>query len=172
MWMGNILSNFIPHTLIVFEDKDPPWFHTKTKSLLHEKIKTYKVKTSAKTLGISIKLRNKSLCKTAWSHCVESVQIRTRKNSEFGHFSRSECVIDDSIHNYCSRLANKLLNVLRNSKPYWSIWQTFLNSSKIPIIPSLVRAEPFNSFFAKQYSLISNGSKLPSKLHYFTEKHV
>ena len=39
----NILSNFIPHKLIVFDDKDPQRFTTKIKSLIHKKIKTYNV---------------------------------------------------------------------------------------------------------------------------------
>ena len=39
----NILGNFIPHELIACDCKDPPWFNTKIKPLIHEKIKTYKV---------------------------------------------------------------------------------------------------------------------------------
>ena len=35
----NILSNFTPHELIVCYDKDPIWFNTNVKSLLHEKLK-------------------------------------------------------------------------------------------------------------------------------------
>ena len=35
----NILSNFIPHEVIVSDDKDPPWFNGKTKSLINEKLK-------------------------------------------------------------------------------------------------------------------------------------
>ena len=38
----NILSNFIPHQTITIDDKDPPWFNTKIKSLLQEKNKIYK----------------------------------------------------------------------------------------------------------------------------------
>ena len=38
----NILSNFIPHELIVYDDKDPPWFNTKIKLVTHKKIKSYK----------------------------------------------------------------------------------------------------------------------------------
>ena len=30
----NILSNFIPRQAITIDDKDPPWFNTKIKSLL------------------------------------------------------------------------------------------------------------------------------------------
>ena len=39
----NILSNFIPLELIVCDGKDPPCSNTKIKSLIHKKIKTYKV---------------------------------------------------------------------------------------------------------------------------------
>ena len=148
----NILSNFIPHELIVCDGKDPPWFNTKIKSLIHEKIKTYKV--------FRINIENNR-------------QIEKTKSLQ----NRLKWMIDDSKHNCYSRLSNKLLNVQRNSKPYWSILKTFLNNKKVPIIPPLFRenefvtdfkkkAELFDSFFAKQCSLISNVSKLPSRLHY------
>ena len=38
----NIFSNCILHELIVCDDKGPPQFNTKIKSLFHEQIKTYK----------------------------------------------------------------------------------------------------------------------------------
>ena len=38
----NILSDFIPHQTMTIDDKDPPWFNTKIKSLLQEKNKIYK----------------------------------------------------------------------------------------------------------------------------------
>ena len=38
----NILSSFIPHQTITIDDKDPPWFNTKLKSLFQEKNKIYK----------------------------------------------------------------------------------------------------------------------------------
>ena len=34
----NILSNFIPHEFVVRDDKDPPWFNKKIRSLIQEKI--------------------------------------------------------------------------------------------------------------------------------------
>ena len=37
----NILSNFIPHKVIVCDAKDPPWFNGKIKWLIFEKIRTY-----------------------------------------------------------------------------------------------------------------------------------
>ena len=33
----NILSNFIPHETIVCNDKDPPWFNNRIKTLIQEK---------------------------------------------------------------------------------------------------------------------------------------
>ena len=146
----NILSNFIPHELIVCDDKDSPWLNTKIKSLIHEKIKRYKV------------LRK---------------NIENNQQTEKLKFlqNRLKWMIDDSKHNYYSRLANKLLNVQSNSKPYRSILKTFSNNKKVPTIAPLFhenefvtdfkkKAELFNLFFAKQCSLISNHSKLPSRL--------
>ena len=37
----NVLSNFILHEAIVCDDKDPPWFNRKIKSLFNEKLRTY-----------------------------------------------------------------------------------------------------------------------------------
>ena len=37
----NVLSNFIPHEVIVCDDKDPPWLNGKIKSLINEKLRTY-----------------------------------------------------------------------------------------------------------------------------------
>ena len=80
-------------------------------------------------------------------------------------------------------MASKLSNVQRNSKTYWSLLNRFLNNKKIPLIPPLFhenkfvtdfkeKAELFNSFFAKQCSLIKNSSKLPSHLHCLTDNRL
>ena len=58
---------------------------------------------------------------------------------------------------------------------------SFLNNKKVRVIPPLFheneneidfkkKAELFNSFFARQCSLIINNTKLPSRLYYFTKK--
>ena len=39
----NILSNFIPHEIIVCDDKDPPWFNNRIKTLIQEKSASYKI---------------------------------------------------------------------------------------------------------------------------------
>ena len=38
----NILRNLIPHKTVLCDDRDPPWFNTKTKSLIHGKNITFK----------------------------------------------------------------------------------------------------------------------------------
>ena len=89
-------------------------------------------------------------------------------------------MIDDAKQNYYSRLANNLPNVQRNSKLYWSIISNIFFKQKesthyFPFIswkwicPRYYK-ETWNSFFAEQWSLQSNDSKLPSRLHYFTKK--
>ena len=38
----NILSNFIPHETITFDDRDPPWINSQVKHLINEKNVMYK----------------------------------------------------------------------------------------------------------------------------------
>ena len=76
-------------------------------------------------------------------------------------------------------MANKLNDLQRNSKAYWSLLKCFLNNEKIPLFPPLFhenrfvtnffeKAELFNLFFSKQCSLINNGSTLPTHMKYLT----
>ena len=39
----NILRNFIPHEVIVCDNKDPPWFNGKNKSFFNEKLRTLRI---------------------------------------------------------------------------------------------------------------------------------
>ena len=72
---------------------------------------------------------------------------------------------------------------MTSTKSYWSTLKMFLNDKKIPCIPPLKhqnkcvtnfkeKAEIFNSFFAEQYSLMNNSSKLPSTLLKRTDKFI
>ena len=92
-------------------------------------------------------------------------------------------LIDDSKQNYFSRLIHQLSTVQKSSKACWTLLKIFLNNRKIPVIPPLFhnnkfvtdfkeKAELFNSFFAKQCSLIKNDSKLPPRLHFLTDKRL
>ena len=91
----NILSNFIPHQTITIDDKDPPWFNTKIKSLLQVKSKVYKY-----------------FCK----YCNNTQLLRKLEYLQ-------NCLnnsVDSSKHNYCLRMANKLNSIQKSSKAYWS----------------------------------------------------
>ena len=70
-----------------------------------------------------------------------------------------------------------------SAKTYWSILKTLLNNKKIPCIPPLFlegqyvtdfkkKAELFDSFFAKQCSIIQNSSKLPLTLNKRTNNSI
>ena len=80
-------------------------------------------------------------------------------------------------------MANKLNDLQRNSKAYWSLLKCFLNNKKIPLIPPLFhenkfvtnfleKAKLFKSFFSKQCSLINNGSTLPTHMKYLTNNRL
>ena len=80
-------------------------------------------------------------------------------------------------------MANKLNDLQRNSKAYWSLLKCFLNNKKIPLIPPLFhenkfvtnfleKGKLFNSFFSKQCSLINNGSTLPTHMKYLTNNRL
>ena len=154
----NILSNFIPHEVIVCDDKDPPWFNGKIKSLINEKLRTYNAYRK--------KVGNSQLRKN-----LSSLQQRLRD------------LIDDSKQKYFLRLTQKLNTIQKSTKAYWALLKIFLNNRQRPVIPKLFhnnkfgtdfkeKVELFNSFFAKQCSLIKNESKLPARLHFITDKRL
>ena len=81
------------------------------------------------------------------------------------------------------RLTQKINTIQKSTKAYWALSKIFLNHRKIPVIPPLFhsnrfvtdfkeKAEIFNSFFAKQCSLIKNERKLPPRLHFLTDKRL
>ena len=37
----NILSNYIPHEIIICDDRDPPWINNRVKELINEKSDTF-----------------------------------------------------------------------------------------------------------------------------------
>ena len=82
-------------------------------------------------------------------------------------------LISTSKSSYYSNLANKLNNPMTGPKAYWSILNRFLGKKKIPTIPPvlvndifetkfLTKSNIFNKYFAKQCSIIDNGSVLPN----------
>ena len=81
------------------------------------------------------------------------------------------------------RISKKLIDPATSAKTYWSILKTLLNSKKILCIHPLFhqgkyvtdfkkKAKLFNSFFAKQCSIIQNSSKLPLTLNKKTKNSI
>ena len=92
----NIFSNFIPHEVIVCDDKDPPWFNGKIKSLFNEKLRTCNAYRKNSN--------NSQLCNN-----LRSLQHRLCD------------LIDDSKQKYFLRLSQKLTTiqkVLKRIGPY------------------------------------------------------
>ena len=92
-------------------------------------------------------------------------------------------LIDNSKQKCFLRLTQKLNTIQKSTKAYWGLLKVFLNNHKIPAIPPLFhnnkfipdfmeKARLFNSFFAKQYSIIKKDSKFPLRLHFLTDKRL
>ena len=101
----NVLSNFIPHEVIVWDDKDPPWFNRKIKSLINEKLRTY----------------------NAYHKIIGNSQLR-KNLSSLQQWLRD--LIDDSKQKYFLRLTQKLNTIQKSTKAYWALLNFFLNNCK------------------------------------------
>ena len=82
---------------------------------------------------------------------------------------------------YYRKISKQLSDPFTSPKCYWTLLKTLLNGRKIPCIPPLLhdnkfitdfneKRKLFNSFFAKQCSLIDNESNLPLLFPLITEK--
>ena len=66
----NVLSNFIPHEIIVCGDKDLPWFNRKIKLLINEKLRTYNA--YRKIIGNSQLRKNLSSLQQRWPYLIDN----------------------------------------------------------------------------------------------------
>ena len=91
--------------------------------------------------------------------------------------------LENSRIKYYLKLVNKLSSKKLNQKSYWSILKSFLNGKKIPYIPPIIhndnfitdfreKGELFNTFVARQCSLIENSSTLPTCIFPKTDKSL
>ena len=152
----NIFHNYIPNKFILCDDKDSPWINEEIKSLIHRK---------------------------------KSLYQRQRKSGSIDHTSLNALTLDilnaisSSKLKYHERLANKLNDPKTSSKTYWTIFKTFVNGSKIPLIPPLLvtnklvtnfldKANLFNNFFAKQCTPISNDNTIPAITNFETSERL
>ena len=124
----NTLRNFIPHETVLCDDRDPPWFNNKIKSLMHEKNVTFK----------RFRSDRRNSCLRRQLNCLQD-----RLNDS----------IEASKQKYYCRMTNKLTNAEKSSKAYWSILKSFLNNKKIPLIPPLFYENCFITNFKEKIEL-------------------
>ena len=136
----NKLCNFIPHEMVLSDDRDPPWMNKEIKKLIHEKKNIFN-----------------SFCGN-----INDKQLLDRLEDLQAQLN---FLIEKSKGRYYSRVTSSLTDTGKSSKTYWSFLKSFLIGKKFPCIPPLFennkyiagfkkKAELFNSFFANQYSLI------------------
>ena len=139
----------------------------------------------------TILIETKSLC--AMTETLPGWMIRSKKwfreKNWLFQSRRKSCKLDFAVLNsltqdksdaitssklkYYEYLANKLNDPKTASKTYWKILKTFVNGTKIPLIPPLlvgnqlvsdflVKANLFNDYFSKQCTTIDNNSAIPA----------
>ena len=101
----NILSNFIPHDTIIWDDHDPPWINSKIKIWTWKKISLTSA-FSKRTVIFNYFRRFQSL------QNLFTVTIKKSKQQ------------------FYSWTLNKLMNTDTSPKAYWSILKMFLNSKR------------------------------------------
>ena len=146
----NIFENFIPYKTITRNNKDPLGITYCGKNALYKHLKRRM---------LSSKLFDK----------LDALQGKLQSSTNFFQFV------------YYRKISKQLSDPSTNPKCYWNVLKTLLNGTKIPCIPPLFqdnkfitdfkeKSKTFNSFFAKQCSLIANGSTLPSLFPLIKEK--
>ena len=142
----NEVSNFIPHETIICDDRDPSWKSSRVKNLINDKEILYK----------------KCLCSGKNRKVFEKFKVLQNK---IVHLT------NDSRVRYYTRICNKLNDSHVSPKAYWSFLKIQKNSIILPlfyenrfVMDFTKKGELFNSFFAKQCTVINSGSSLPSEL--------
>ena len=101
----NILCNFIPHETVLFNDRDPPWMNPEIKKLIHEKKNIFNCFP-----------RNKN----------DKQLLDRLKDLQ----TQLNFLIEKSKGKYYSQITNKLSDIGKSSKTYWSILKSFLFGKK------------------------------------------
>ena len=102
----NIMSNYIPHEIITWDDRDPPWINKDIKQLILDK-----------------------------NHAYESYNRNDKSLQFFKQFrflqTKLSSLIEESKNYYYTCLSHNLLDPKTSQKSYWSILKFFLNNEKI-----------------------------------------
>ena len=107
----NIFYNYMPNKFILCDGKDPPWLNEEIKSLIHWKNTLFQ--RQRKSGGIDYTSLN--ALTPDISNAISSSKLK-----------------------YHERPANKLNDPKTAPKTYWAILKTFVNGSKMPLIPPLL----------------------------------
>ena len=151
----NIMRNYIPNEMKTFNDKDPPWITSEIKKMIIEK---------------------NTVSKKSKENPNKQIKVRSLQR-------QLKILLEKSKRRYFFNLSKKLTNPKTSAKAYWSILKGFLTNKKIPCIPPILheskfitnfkeKPELFNSFFAKQCSILDTGSTLPPTLYRYTNNSV
>ena len=93
------------HETLTCNDKNPPWFNSRIKSLLQDKNKLYK---DFRRSNSNAQLLNKL------NHLQEQLNFLINRSKQY----------------YYARMTKKLTNVSKNCKTYWSLLRRLLNNKK------------------------------------------
>ena len=92
----NILSNYIPHEIIICDDRDPPWINNRVKELISEKNDTFQCYLRSNK---DLKLFNKT------EYLRNELKLLIEANKE----------------KYYSRISKRMLNPLTSTKTYATV---------------------------------------------------
>ena len=152
----NIFQNFIPNKIILCGDKDPPWMNDKIKNLIKRKNWLFQCQRKSGNLDYA------------------SLNSITQDISN---------AVNSSKLKYHERLASNLNDPKAAPKTCWKIYKTFVNGTKIHLIPPLlvgnqlvteflVKANLFNNYFSQQCTTVDNDSFIPPNITFATEQKL
>ena len=151
----NIFHNFIPNKIILCDDKDPPWINNEIKKLIKRKNWLFECKRKSGNLDYA-----------SLNSMTQDIS-NTVNSSKLKHHERLELK----------------LNPKTAPKTYRKILKTFVNETKILLIPPLlvgnqpvtdflVKANLFNDYFSQQCTTVDNGSSIPPNITFATEQKL
>ena len=157
----NIIRNFIPHEIVISDDRGQPWMTRLIKKAVKDKNLFYQhfVKNTDFT-----------------NNDINLERLRSLQNNLTN-------TIETTKQQYFAKIAKKLSDPTISSKTYWSILKCFLTGKNVPCILPIFhenrfitdfreKVELFNSFFPNQCSLIRNRGVLPTDYEFFTVKSL
>ena len=109
----NIMTNFIPNKLMIFDDKEPPWFDRKIQNLIKYKNQIYK----------------------------DTHDCKSNHNFQF-HFRYIQDLIhtkiDQSKRKCYENMSRQLSDKNLNPKKYWSLRKRLLNGKKNTLYTTII----------------------------------